>query len=546
MGQQLQVGQVGAEPNDGAIPARNATLPNRQDDLAATLGIAYRHLAAGRFTQAERICQEILTKAPHHPSALHLSGRLAQRSGHPDKAVRLYGEAVSEGGTGAELWCNLGEVLLATGRHEEAGEAYSRALSEGDDSANSTSGLLGFLACTPDASAQEIKHLSKAWGRQVAQPESFAHAPGEDAAQILKVGYLVPNPEVHAAALHLEPILVAHDPNVLETVCYADIDPASEVASRQREIAGVWRSTLGVDDRKLAEMVRMDDTDILVDLTGHRFPHRLGVLAMKPAPLQLSWLGNPNTTGLETVDYRLSDDIVNPDDDQRYYLEGLIRLAGGMHAFRAPGYAPNVAPSPARTAGCITYGSFNELAKMTSETIDTWAQILGLVPKSRMIIKSQPFCEATTRKRILAAFEARGVEKSRIDLVPQMRSGQGHLRLYARVDIALDTFPYTGRTSTCEALWMGVPVVTLKGDRATGRLGASLLTSANLEQFIADSKETYIASAVALGQDLDLLAALRSKLRPYLEASPLCDRTRLTREIEKAYRLAWRLHCQPL
>ena len=298
--------------------------------------------------------------------------------------------------------------------------------------------------------------------------------------------------------------------------------------------------TVGLSDEELAERIRADGIDILVDLAGHTAKNRLRVFARKPAPVQVTWLGYPNTTGLEAIDYRLVDAVTDPvGEADAWASETLVRLEGGFLCYGGLKDAPEPTVPPCLKTGTVTFGSFNNPAKVSAATFDAWATLLSRLPQARLLLKGTPFADAATRALFLARLGERGVAAERIELVAWLPGAAAHLALYHRVDIALDPFPYNGTTTTCEALWMGVPVVTLRGDRHAGRVGASLLSQIGLTDLIANSVEEYVEIALALARNPGRLDELRRTLRPRMAASPLCDGRAFARKIEAAFRTMW-------
>jgi protein O-GlcNAc transferase len=299
-----------------------------------------------------------------------------------------------------------------------------------------------------------------------------------------------------------------------------------------------------MSDEALAERIRHDGIDILVDLVGHTAMNRLLVFARRPAPIQVTWLGYPNTTGLTAIDYRLVDAVTDPEGEaDALASETLVRLPGGFLCYGGHGGAPAPGPAPCLATGTVTFGSFNSPPKLSAATLDAWAQVLARLPESRLLLKGKPFADAATRALYLGRLAERGVAPERVELAAWLPD-QAHLALYDRIDIALDPFPYNGTTTTCQALWMGVPVVALRGDRHASRVGASLLTQIGLTDLIADSVEAYVETAIALAGDPARLADLRHSLRPRMAASPLCDATGFARKIEQAYRTMWQRWCE--
>jgi protein O-GlcNAc transferase len=291
----------------------------------------------------------------------------------------------------------------------------------------------------------------------------------------------------------------------------------------------------------VAEQVRSDGIDILVDLAGHSANHRLGVFTHKPAPVQISYLGYPITTGLTTIDYRLTDGIADPPGEPVRHTEELVRLPGCFCCWSPPRDAPHVTPPPLRRRGRITFGSLHHLAKLNGKAIDLWCAVLRAVPAARLLVFRHTLKGETT-ERLRRAFRLRSIDESRIELRHAAGTG-GFLGVYADVDVLLDAFPWCGHATTCEALWMGVPVLTLRGPRHAGRMSASILTCVGLTDLIAETPEEYRQKAVWLASDGERLADLRGSLRERMLRSPLCDGATFTRGLEAVYRGLWRRWC---
>ena len=296
----------------------------------------------------------------------------------------------------------------------------------------------------------------------------------------------------------------------------------------------MWRDIDKLSDAETARLIREDRIDILVDLAGHTGNNRLGIFAAKPAPVQMTWMGYPNTTGLTTIDYRITDGVADPGGEEVYYSEKLLRLDGCFLCFQPHPDAPEVAPLPALENGHVTFGSFNNFSKINPGVLHLWAEVLKQVPGSRLLLKCPALTDTDVRDRASAALQSLGIGAERLDLLGHTRTRQEHLALYGGVDIALDTFPYNGTTTTCEALWMGVPVLSLVGKHHAGRVGASLLTAADLAGWLADTPESLVAIARAVATDVAGLARLRGSLRGQLSDSSLCDAIGFVRHLENA------------
>jgi predicted O-linked N-acetylglucosamine transferase (SPINDLY family) len=386
-------------------------------------------------------------------------------------------------------------------------------------------------------SAQDLADAALTWGRKVeaaATPLAPAR-PAPAAGQRLRIGYLSADLREHSIMRYLLPLLEHHDPARVEPVCYYNglVEREDEMTDRIRANSAAFTRVRQLSDRALAKQIRADGIDVLVEMSGHTAGNRLTALALRPAPVQVSWLGYPNTTGLSAIDYRISDWVVDPAGmfDQ-LSSETIARMDGGFHCFRSVDGTPEVAPLPALKQGHITFGSYNNLSKVTPTTLDLWSRVLGAVQDSKLLIKSNTLVDPHVCERLRGEFADRGINGSRLILSGWMNDQRVHLGTYANVDIALDAYPYNGTTTTCEALWMGVPTITLCGDTPASRVSASLLTQVGLEPLIAHDAETFVLNAAELASDVDRLANLRSQLRPAMAGSTLGDEPGFARRFE--------------
>lgn len=350
----------------------------------------------------------------------------------------------------------------------------------------------------------------------------------------MRIGYVSGDFRRHSVANFLLPVLQHHDRNAFQVFCYSTNAWTDDVTERLTAAADHWRRLFGLDDEAAASLIAEDGIDLLIDLSGHTAHNRLALFARQPAPIQATWLGYPGSTGVEAIRYRLVDAITDPPGEaDRHYSERLIRLDHGFLC-----YAPiDEAPQPViRPQGPVRFGSFNNPAKLSPATLDLWMRVLQAVDRSQLVLKGRPFADPQVRQTLLDRFGRRGIAADRILLLEHMASPDQHMAAYGEVDIALDPFPYNGTTTTCEALWMGVPVVTMLGARHSARVGASLLTQVGLDWLIARDEEDYIRLAADLAGDYRRRAGLRGQLRPRMQASPLCDGPGFTRRLEEAYR----------
>jgi protein O-GlcNAc transferase len=471
-------------------------------------------------------------------NAWHNLGKIDQAIGSCRQAIRLKpGDA--------EPYLNLGAGLVAQGKFDEAVATYQAAIRLKADFVSASSAL-AFCLNYMNVPVGELFGAHRAWeerhGRPLPRPDAYDNdrSPGRR----LKIGYVSPDFRSHSVAHFLRPLLQSHNRSAVEVFCYAEVSWPDAATKRFEQLADHWTKTVGISDEALAKRIRSDGIDILVDLAGHSAKNRLPVFARKPAPVQVTWLGYPNTTGLKAIDYRLVDAVTDPEGEaDAFASETLVRLPGGFLCYGLRDEAPTLTTPPCLSNGFVTFGSFNNPAKLSTTTLDAWAQVLTGLPTARLLLKGGPFADAASRALYLERLAGRGVAADRVELVGWLSDDKAHLALYDRVDVALDPFPYNGTTTTCEALSMGVPVVTLRGDRHAGRVGASLLTQIGSTDLIADSVEAYVTTAAALAGDPARLADLRHSLRPQIAASSLCDAPGFARKVGEAYRAMWARWC---
>jgi predicted O-linked N-acetylglucosamine transferase (SPINDLY family) len=442
---------------------------------------------------------------------------------------------------------NLGTALMQQDQLREAGECFERAVALKPDFTMAHSNLLFCLNYRPDLSAKEIFAAYRQWNATHAQallPAAPAFANDRNPERRLRVGYVSPDFRHHAASFFMEPMLAAHDRAKFEVVCYGEVANPDATTERFRRIADRWQSTVGLSDAAVADLVREDRIDILVDLAGHTAGNRLLVLARKPAPVQVAHMvGSGMTTGIGAIDAFLADGELVPDGSEHLFAERVERLSRIPLVYAPPAAMPEVRKLPALRKGHVTFGCFSRTARVNDRVVETWARILKGVPGARLVLNSKPLREAEGRAHWHGRFRAHGVASDRIDLVytsPQPKTWEA----YAEIDIALDPFPHNAGTTTIEALWMGVPVVSLADRPPVGRFGASILGSVGLRDWVAGGVDRYVALAIGAASDRQALAQLRAALRDRFRASPLGgDAAALTREIEAVYRRLWRAYC---
>jgi predicted O-linked N-acetylglucosamine transferase (SPINDLY family) len=357
------------------------------------------------------------------------------------------------------------------------------------------------------------------------------------------VGFVSPDFGRHPVGHFLIRGLENLDRGQCETVCYCDRIIKDDLTTRLQAATTIWRDVIGLNDEQLAEQIRADRIDILFDLAGHTAGNRLLVFARKPAPIQITWIGYEGTTGLEAIDYILADRYLIPAGKETFYREQVLRMPDGYVCYDPPAAAPEAGPLPAAKNGCVRFASFNNLAKITPRVVEVWAKVLDRVPQSRLLLKYRGLGGKSVRERYLAMFTAFGVDPSRLEFAPPSDYAE-YLAAYRQVDIALDPFPFGGGITTCDALWMGVPVVTCPGETFASRHGLSHLANVGLTDTIARDLDEYVALAVGLAGDLPRLATLRAGLRERMACSPLCDGKRFAEHFAEVLGGAWRQWCE--
>jgi protein O-GlcNAc transferase len=513
-------------------------------EAANNLGNALRD--QGKLAEAVASYQRALALKPDYAEAANNLGNALRDQGKLAEAVASYQRALTLKPDYAKAHSNLGIALTDQGKLAEAVASHQWALAAKPDYAEACSNLAFCLIYWDKVTATELFAAHRDWNERFGRPVSVsaAYANKCEPGRRLKVGYVSPNFRQHSIAYFIEPLLREHDRQAVDVHCYAEVAAPDAVTARLQAYSDHWLVTVRLSDDYLAERIRTDGIDILIDLAGHTGENRLRVFARKPAPVQVTWLGYPNTTGLEAIDYRLVDAVTDPvGEADAWASETLVRLEGGFLCYGGLKDAPEPTVPPCLKTGTVTFGSFNNPAKVSAATFDAWATLLSRLPQARLLLKGAPFADAATRALFLARFAERGVAAERIELVAWLPGAAAHLALYHRVDIALDPFPYNGTTTTCEALWMGVPVVTLRGDRHAGRVGASLLSQIGLTDLIANSVEEYLEIALTLARNPRRLDDLRRTLRLRIATSPLCDGRAFARKMEAAFRTMWHVWC---
>ena len=496
--------------------------------------LADRH----HYEEAYHEYQEVLRLSPEHTGVLCSLGLLFTTTGQIGEARKFLLKALEKSPDALDVINNLGRVCKI-GRAEESLKWFQRGLDIDPEDQSLTSNYLytlnyiaglspEFIAAKYREYAPRAFHPPKEW-----QPQESVSRHSDD---IIRVGYVSADFYGHSVAFFLEPVFKHHDKSRFEVFCYYNRTVTDETTDHLKKNSHGWRCIFGISDIMVADMIIADRIDILVDLSGHTSGHRLGVFALRPAPVQISWIGHPNTTGLPQMDYYLTDAWCDPPGmTEHLYSEKLYRLPKTFCCYLPPVEFPPVAPVPSTTSGEITLGCFNSMAKINNQLISWWAQMLNKLPNAKMFIKGPALDDKGTRDELYECFAACKIPEEQLLAEGVTNTRKEHLGRYALVDIALDTFPYHGTTTTCEALWMGVPVVTLAGNTHVSRVGVSLLHSIGCDDLIAETPDEYIAKVVLLAKDRQRQLWLRQNLRTMMAHSPLMDAADITRDVENAY-----------
>ncbi|MBM3485984.1 MAG: tetratricopeptide repeat protein [Alphaproteobacteria bacterium] len=561
-----------------AVAALRAAVARAPDDAEALNNLAATLFTDGAVDEALAIAEGLVRRLPASPEMRNTYALALQAKGEVEKAANELRRAIALAPSSAEPYRNLGllmeekdrlteaegyyrklvelgpdeaaghgalaGLLRKAGRTEDALEHYRRAVALAPGSAVHHSNLLFALLADPTIGNEALLDEHRGWAaRHGADVEPVAAEPPDPVPdRRLRVGYVSPDFRRHPVGYMVLPALANHDPAAVEVFCYASRPSDDAVTARIRATVPHWGDITRLGDGDAAAMIAHDRIDILIDLAGHTAGNRLGVFARRPAPVQATWAGYAMTTGLPAIDYLIGDAAQMPPGSEADATETLVRLPRTGLCIAPPDEAPPVAPLPASSRGVVTFGSLNNPAKIVDPVLDVWARVLAAVPGARLLLRYRGLQDTGVQTRLRDAFAARGIAPDRIDLRGGAPRGE-FLATYDEIDIALDTFPYSGAMTTFEALWMGVPVVSLYVDRMVGRQSASILAAAGHAGLVAPDDDTYVAHAVRLAADLGALARMRAGLRGRVAASPLCDGIAFARDLEAAYRTMWRTWC---
>jgi protein O-GlcNAc transferase len=556
---------------------------NKAIELKPDFAEAYNNLGnvlkgLGRHEEALSSYNKAIELKPDYAEAYNNHSTVLKGLGRHEEAIASYNKAIELKPDFAEAYSNLGNALQELGRHEESIASLNKAIELKPDFAEAHNNL-GFTLHELGRDKEAIASFNKAielkpdfsgphnnknfalnytssWSTAFVFEQHLEFEKQFGGSEVrtsmnkvvnrcpkrrLRIGYVSPDFRTHPVAYFFEPLLENHTSTAVETFCYYNDIKIDDITRRLTKYSDHWRSVVGVNDADVVELIKNDKIDILVDLAGHTANNRLLVFAQKPAPIQVTWLGYPNTTGLQAIDYRFTDIIADPiGEADKLHSEKLIRLGNGFQCYKGNKNVSVNTQLSSQRQGHITFGSFNNLTKVTPEVIKIWSMILKALPNSRLLLKAKQL--EYSKDRYLDLFRQEDIAEDRIELHGSLANPNDHLALYNSIDICLDPFPFNGATTTCEALWMGVPVVTLAGDRHAGRVGASILTNVGLTRFIAQDIGSYIETAIKMASDTDYLQSVRQGLRERMQRSPLCDGRSFANEVESAYQKMWAQH----
>ncbi len=495
----------------------------------------------GQFDLAMRAFDESIAMAPESPEGYLLKASTYWLLGDFSNTLKSVDLALERDPANPRGLTLRGNVSLMAADIDDALAWYGKALTARPNHVEAQSNSMFVCSYHDGMDASRVFEVHREWGARVPARTPRVRPPRaqKGSSSRLRVGFVSPDFIQHSVAYFLEPVFAHHDRSRFEFVCYYNRHGADAVTQRFGEYAKEWRGIAGLTDDAVAELVRRDRIDILVDLAGHTADNRLGVFALAPAPVQATYLGYPTTTGLPAIDYRISDEIVDPEGGEMRNTEKLLRLSPSYFCYRPPVDAPSIGPLPMVDTNAPVFGSFNALNKLSSTTVQIWARVLKAVPDSRLLLKNKSLSDSGFRQATAARFAAEGIDARQLEFVAWEKHTDNHLAIYNRVDIALDTFPYNGATTTCEALWMGVPVVSLQGNTHASRMGASILRAAGFGDLVTASAEAFVDRCRALAGNANELARYRLQARERMRASALLDEVRFTRNFERALARMW-------
>jgi protein O-GlcNAc transferase len=537
---QHQIGLILRDSGDStaALKAFERAIELRPNFSQAMTSMAALLHSNGHFSEAVATWRRALDFNPKDAAAAYNLGSALRHAGRVDDAIAALRQSVAANPNEPMAWNNLAGLLKDIGELGESLGCYDRAIALRPDSAPQYSNRLYTIHFHPAFDAKKIlsEHLEYARRFLSAIRPDERHENDRDENRPLRIGYVSADFRRHPVGLSFEFLLENHDRKNFQTVCFSNVRNADKETERMRRLPEEWHEAHSLSDDQLVALVRERKIDILVDLSLHMAHNRLTMFARKPAPVQVTYLGYPSTTGVGAIEYRLSDSFIDPPGTDGNYTEKTVRLPRTYMCWRWGGEEAAVNDLPAKGAGVVTFGSLNNYCKVTPEVLTLWGEVMGRVKNSRLILRC-PAQEAA--RKVIQALTGYGIAAERVRIVGHL-SWKDYVDLYHQQDIGLDPSPYPGHTTSLDSYWMGVPVVTLTGDTGVSRVGTSLLSTIGLPELIAPNRERYVAIVSELAGDLSGLAELRSGLRERVRGSAICDGRAFARDVEGVYRKMWR------
>ncbi len=514
----------------------NSLLANAYYNLVLVL------LDQGETVEAKKIIDDGIAIDPGYADFYFLKGNLSTFSSDLDEAISSFQKSLSLEPGNAVAHGNLGLALMNQGRLDEAIVSYRRALELQPDFSAAHDNLLFCLNYHADFSAAEIFTFYQQWNEQQAarySQEISSFNNSRCVGRRLRIAYLSPDFRQHSVAFFVAPLIEQHDKSKFEVFCYYNQTQHDEVTDRIKLAADHWIPCALMSDEQLVRRIRDDGIDILIDLAGHTSDNRLMVFARKPAPVQVTWMGYGYTTGLTSMDYFIGDPVFTPVGAEAFFSENIYRLPYCTVCYQPPVAAPAPSESPVQRHGYVTFACLSRGERINDKVINAWAEILRRLPGSRLRLDSRSFKDVRQSQRIKEQFACLGVGAECVDAGFTSPVWD----VYQEVDIVLDCFPHNSGTTTCEALWMGIPVITLADRPSVGRLGASYLSAVSRTEWIASNVDAYIELAVSVAKDVSGLVRERAGLRQAMQISPLLDHSGFVCDMEKAYQVMWQRWC---
>lgn len=525
--------------NDQAVKAVLEILEKDRSRTDVIFVLAKIFSQVKQMNKAKQWYEKILNQEPHALVYNEL-GYVCLCTGRMSEAIQYQRKAVEADPNETELHANLAKILIEAGKTQEGINLLRKTVEKEPRNAVLHSNLLFYLHYLPDLDQQMLFDEHKRWGL-IHAPASLAkvshnNAPNPD--RRLRVGYISPDFCTHSVAYFFEPLLDGHNHEAVEVYGYGNVKWPDKTTERLKQKFDHYRNIRGVSNEDVVRSIEQDKIDILVELAGHTTDNSLLVLVHKPAPIQVTYLGSPDTTGIQAIDYRFTDSLADLPESQKFYTEELAFLPDGFLCYRPSDSAPPVTSLTALRKGYVTFGSFNNNSKIHPPIMALWAQILEANSDSRLVLKFGTGADQEMANYYFRHFEQLGIARERIAICGYKPAAE-HLQLYGEVDIALDTYPFNGYTTACETLWMGVPIISLVGKCHASRVGLSILSSIGLEFFAASTPREYVDKATALAQNLQGLSKIRASMRERMTNSTLCDIQAFAQRVEEAYRKMW-------